>query len=244
MEVEINEALAKKVLDVVDCGLSSGLGGPRPGEMCVEAAVCYAMGMPHGDSPSCVGDVVRKYKLQINDARWSSKAARAKGMRRVAIAQLGSNKIDQAAFARLIVLEAIRQLLPVALLAAARANPSHEKALEIAAFGCEEITEFAQIFGAVKMAMAAADAADDDSAAACAAASYDAAADYADYADAAADYADAAAAAYAYAAYAVASADGSGNCDRILHMAAEICVQALIKLGSPGCEWLALTEAA
>ena len=38
MSVEINRKLAAKVLTVVDAGLCSGLGNPRPGEMCVEAA--------------------------------------------------------------------------------------------------------------------------------------------------------------------------------------------------------------
>ena len=54
MNIEINEALARKVLDVVDAGLVKGMGVPEPGKMCVEAAVNYAMGAPHGDQPTCV----------------------------------------------------------------------------------------------------------------------------------------------------------------------------------------------
>lgn len=34
--------IAKKLLETVDAGLISGVGNPIPGEMCVEAAVCYA----------------------------------------------------------------------------------------------------------------------------------------------------------------------------------------------------------
>ena len=47
---------ARKVLKTVDAGLCSGKGVPEPGKMCIEAAVCYAFGLPHGDEPPCVGD--------------------------------------------------------------------------------------------------------------------------------------------------------------------------------------------
>lgn len=45
---------AKRVLQVVDAGLCSGIGTPEPGKMCVEAAVCFALGQPFGDDPACV----------------------------------------------------------------------------------------------------------------------------------------------------------------------------------------------
>lgn len=88
--MEIDRKLAQKVLETVDAGLCSGLGKPEPGFMCVEAAVCYAMGLPHGDDPSCVAPALRKFKIGLNGAAWSSKSSRAKGMRRLALAQLGS----------------------------------------------------------------------------------------------------------------------------------------------------------
>ena len=88
--MEITRELAAKVLETVDAGLAAGVGEPIPGQMCVEAAVCYAMGLPHGDQPSCVSPAVRAFKIVLNDAEWSSPLARAKGMRRLAIAQLGS----------------------------------------------------------------------------------------------------------------------------------------------------------
>lgn len=95
-EVGIN--LARRVLQVVDKGLCDGVGEPIPGHMCVEAAVCYAMGEPHSDEPSCVGQAPRLVKISLNDMFWSSKKARAKGLRRVAIAQLGSTHIDDHDF--------------------------------------------------------------------------------------------------------------------------------------------------
>ena len=76
--VSIDEALAKRLLSVVDAGLVNGMGVPVPGQMCVEAAVCYAMGLPHGDEPSCVSPVLRSLKIRINDSKWSTPGARAR----------------------------------------------------------------------------------------------------------------------------------------------------------------------
>ena len=96
----MNTKLAAKVLEIVDAGLVYGLGDPEPGKMCVEAAVCYAMGLPHGDQPNCVAPSLRGFKIRLNDAAWSSPAARAKGLRRLAVAQLGSaGALDETAFA-------------------------------------------------------------------------------------------------------------------------------------------------
>lgn len=91
MKKKITRALARKVLATVDAGLTRGLGRARPGAMCVEAAVCYALGEDHGDWPSCVSYQVRMMKIALNDQlHWRSRAERAAGLRRLAIAQLGS----------------------------------------------------------------------------------------------------------------------------------------------------------
>src|SRR2546428_1654802 len=108
----ITKALAAKVLEVVDAGLVRGIGKPILGHMCVEAAVCFALGEPHGDEPSCVGAAVRAFKIRLNDARWSSDAARTKGLRELAVAQLGSDTISQRQFAKLLVIEVVRTFLP------------------------------------------------------------------------------------------------------------------------------------
>ena len=111
MNIEINEQLAQKVKNIVSHGLSKGLGNPILGQMCVEAAVNYACGLPHGDSPTCVGSAVRAFKININDANWSSTDARAKGMLKIAIAQLGSNTIDQKEFNKILAFKTITILL-------------------------------------------------------------------------------------------------------------------------------------
>jgi len=97
--MEITREIAAKVLEVVDAGLVSGMGKPIPGQMCVEAAVCYAMGLPHSDDPKCVAPILRSLKIRLNDSTWSSDKARANGLRRLALAQLGSrNVLDEKEF--------------------------------------------------------------------------------------------------------------------------------------------------
>lgn len=88
---QVTEELAKKVRNVVNKGLVSGLGDPTPGKMCVEAAVCYAMGLDHDDQPPCVDETLRDFKINLNDSLyWLNDKARAKGLVRLAIAQLGT----------------------------------------------------------------------------------------------------------------------------------------------------------
>src|SRR5262245_37323772 len=124
--VEITRELAIKVRDVVDAGLSHGLGQATPGRMCVEAAVCYALGLPHGDDPHCVSEPLRRLKIRLNDSTWSSRQARANGLRRLAVAQLGSaGVLDDEEFRRRVVEMTIRRAVPVGLRAAARVNPKY-----------------------------------------------------------------------------------------------------------------------
>jgi hypothetical protein len=151
---KINRALARKVLQIVDAGLTRGKGRPKPGEMCVEAAVCFAIGLPHSDDPPCVSPAVRSFKIALNDSQWSSNVARARGLRRLAIAQLGSDEIDDAIFVKELTRLTIRKIIPVALRAAASIHPDrvHQHALNTNAENCEKE-------GSVRAARAASDAA-------------------------------------------------------------------------------------
>jgi hypothetical protein len=231
---EITREVATKVLELVDCGLSYGLGEPKPGKMCIEAVVCFALGLPRGDNPPCVAPAIRRLKIKLNDSHWSSNTARAKGMRRLALVQLGSaGTVDEHEFVKRCADFAIRKMVPIALRAAAKlqTDAAHRQVLLDAANRCEVEGTRESAQGARKAAADAADAADADAAdaAAYAAAAYAAyaaayaadadAADAAAYAAAAADatayaayaayaYADADAAAYA-AAYAYAAADAA-----------------------------------
>jgi hypothetical protein len=114
-EFVLTREIAEKVLSVVDAGLVFGLGKPVPGSMCVEAAVCYALGMAHDDDPRCVNKHIRSVKINLNDSEWSSDKARAKGLRKLSILQLGTKTAFNAErFANRIALMMVNDLLPLA----------------------------------------------------------------------------------------------------------------------------------
>lgn len=221
MEHILNETTIKKILNTVDAGLSRGLGIAIPGHMCVEAAVCYALGLPHGDDPGCVGNSIRVYKIEINDAIWSSDKARAAGMRRLAVAQIGSDQINQVEFSKLVSMDIISKVLPIIMASVG---------LHKIADQCSAVVTFEE---ARVTAQAAAQAA---AYSAAYSAAYAAA-----YAADAADSVAAQAAAYA-AVYAAGIALPAQPVDTILLMSADIALQALIKLESPGCKFLYLCE--
>jgi len=244
--VEINRALVEKILETVDAGLVAGVGDPEPGKMCVEAAVCYSLGLPHGDDPGCVAQSVRKLKIRLNDSRWSSPAARAAGLRRLAIAQLGTaENFDSVEFSRRVAVMTVQTVLPPML---------RRYGLETHATACEAATTIDDAADAASAASAAAAhasasvyyAAVAASAAAHASASvYYAAVAAADAAVAAADAAVAAAdAAVAAADAAVAAADAAvaaadaDDADAALSAFADRVVQILIDMDTPGSRWL------
>jgi hypothetical protein len=261
---EITRAVAEKVRDVVDAGLVNGVGNAVPGQMCVEAAVCFALGLPHGDDPGCVAQSLRRLKIRLNDSVWSSDQARAAGLRRLAVAQLGSaGALDEKEFVRRVVEMTIRKAVPVGLRAAASVKPKHAKALEAAAVRCEQegtreaAREGERVARAAASASAAsayayADAYADAYAYAAADAAYAAADAYAAAASAsaaadayAASASAASASAYAYAdaadAAAAAAAYAARTRDRVLAQYAEWVVEILIDMNAPGCQWLDLT---
>jgi hypothetical protein len=263
--MNFSEKIAKRVLEIVDAGLVFGLGKAEPGKMCVEAAVCYALDLPHSDNPPCVGAAVRSLKIALNDGPWSSDAARTKGLRKLAIAQLGSDQIDQQIFTEYVALLTARKIVPVALRAAAKlvsaadaasllehaekcsdagdvaaAREAARAAANVAAraaYATARGAAYAAANASASAARGAADAA--DAAARGAAYAADAAARAAANAAARAAYATARAAAYAaHAAHAAHAADG------ILTMFADIALEALIICDSPGAQWLYLCEEA
>lgn len=94
-EIKIDAKLAKRIVSLCDKGLCSGLGVAEPGRMCIEAAVNFAMGRPHGDQPTCVDDTLRDFKIDLNDSlNFASNRARGKALKRLGIAQLGTAEGD------------------------------------------------------------------------------------------------------------------------------------------------------
>jgi hypothetical protein len=102
MTKQINEKSVKQVCSLVDKGLyGGGVGEPVPGQMCVEAVVSYVFDNNNGDidpddimlddHPSCVDDDLADMKIEMNDgATWLDDMDRGKGLKRLAIAQIGS----------------------------------------------------------------------------------------------------------------------------------------------------------
>ena len=213
-EFKLTPTLVSRVIATVDAGLSRGLGNPVPGQMCVEAAVCYALGMKHSDEPTCVNSVIRSFKIRLNDSSWSSNDARAKGMRRLAVLQLGTKEgFDEVHFSKLLTLRTIQILLPRVLSLAGL--HAHAKA-------CENVTTLEDARAAAEAAHAAAAAARVSEAARAAAA--------------AAYAADAAAAAAAYTA-----ADAAAR-DEILTLSAKIAEDILIEMDVPAVAFLSMLE--
>jgi hypothetical protein len=208
-----------KYNEILGRGLCAGVGEPN-GQMCIEAAISQACGLPFNDEPSCVEPVIRSYKIALNDKEWSSPEARAKGMYDLGIAQLGSaGTVDPKAFVTRLAELHIRELVPAVF---REVLSKHPKCME-AADRCEKEGTREAAYAAYAAANAYANAYAADYAAS-------AASSAADYASSAADYAYAAAD-YAYAASAAAYAQGK---DKYLLLSATICLRVLRELNAPG----------
>jgi hypothetical protein len=221
--IEITRDVAIKVRDAVDAGLSTGLGAPVLGQMCVEAAVCYALGLPHGDNPLCVSPALRRLKISLNDKDWSSNSARAKGLKRLALAQLGSaGVLDDKELVRRVGEMTIRKMVPIALRAAAsiQKDATHRQKLLNAANRCEVEGTRAAVYAAAVYTAAGLDVL------------RAVGADAADYVDA------------AYHAASAASHSNAAKRDAVLSDFAEAVVQILIDMDAPGCQWLDLAPVA
>ncbi len=212
-------------------GLSHGKGDPN-GQMCIEAAICNVLGMPHDDDPKCVAKAVRSFKIGLNDKKWSSPEARAKGLRDLGLAQLGSlGVVNDKEFVVRLAKKLIQIILPKMVRQCFASNVEVMRAADV----CE-------VEGSQHSAIALRNILRSTAAYAAAAAAYAAAA-AADAAYAAAADADAA---YAYAAYAYAyAADAAAPSirDEYLTLAAQIALDVLRELNSPGIQLLEVKAA-
>lgn len=202
--IENIEVVRSKLTEIVSAGLVKGLGTPEPGKLCLEAAICLALGEAHGDKPSCVAAPDNAFAIRLQDAYPGTPEERAKLFLPLGLAQLGTAGTDRKPWAKLLVEGTIRKVLPMWLRNAAekQSDKTHRAALLAAADKCESD-------GTQESAMHARDAADAAQPATAAYAYATAAADAATAAAADA-YAATAAAAYAYAyAAAIAAADAA-----------------------------------
>lgn len=135
------ELVRSKLNEVLNHGLVTGVGDPEPGKFCAEAAVCYVLGEPHSDRPSCVADADRSLVIRLNDGFPGTEQERAEALRLILLAHLGTNGKSRVAWARRIAIETVRVILPLALEAAASIHPqeAHALALRCCAKTCTEI---------------------------------------------------------------------------------------------------------
>src|SRR5690606_8230237 len=228
---------ARKILSVVDWGLRSGLGKPISRQMCVEAVVCYALGLPHDDDSKCVDPALREFVIVLDEASWSSPAARATGMRKLAVAQLGSlGQIDSIKFVQQLAEQTIRRLLPPMLRQIGldnAANRCEQEGTPEAAYAARDAAYAAAGYGAARASPRVAEAA---ARAFHSASNADADTAYATYAPTAVAWASNAVADAAYAAgdaAANASARHAAR-DGVLTFMCDICIDILRDMRAPG----------
>ena len=114
----MNSDVEQKLNEYLDRGLCDGMG-EATGQVCIEAAIALATEGKLKDSPACVHAAVRAFSIKLNDAEWSTKRARADGLRALAFAQLGTaDTLDGNRFAAKLAELTIRRVLPISLRAA------------------------------------------------------------------------------------------------------------------------------
>ena len=177
--MEITKETIEKIHKLLDSGLSNGLGTPEAGQMCVEAAICYALDLPHGDNPGCVIEPLRRLKIKLNDSSlWTSNKTRAEGLRRLAIAQLGSKgTVNPVEFSTRVARMTIQTIIPTLFRSLAKKlTGEHPANLLTIALKCEKDPSKENAAAAAAYADAANADADADAAAYAAAYAADAAA--------------------------------------------------------------------
>lgn len=260
----ITHEMARSVLTTIDAGLVRvtgdvrAIGKPLPGEMGVAAAVCHALGQPEGSDPGCVMPWLRQLTYELNEHQWSCPKARAKGLRRLILAQLGSkDALDDMEFARRVIRLMLTKQVPAALRAAASVNrdPKHQAALNAAAEQCESGPSWRAAYDAYQAVLVTAAAGGVAGVAAhCAANAALSAAtggcvEYEEEkfsrratpraAGLVAECIEKAALAASHAAWNTSGADAY---DKVSAEFVEDVVRILVEMQAPGCQWLDLTE--
>jgi len=210
----INQGLVNSIHSLLDKGVTCCFSpDPKPGNMCLEQVISYALGEEIGDKPSCVGKQVRKFVIYLNDANWSSPSARAEGMKQLAIAQLGSDSLNQDEFREKLIFAVITKLLPAMFRDLGEEKWKKEiKSLE-GAKDLKEATEAAAAASVAAYATADADVA-------------------ADVVSTVYAFSSAASDAALYATYA------TNTGDKYFKMVAHLAVEVLKDMGSPGCQFI------
>lgn len=118
----IDKPFVKKLLRTIDHGLTHGVGNGGEGHMCVQHAVNYVAGRVDYEDPIydekaddvkwCVLPEIAQFGIELNDSSWSSDKARAEGLRRLAVAELGSKGMNKRKLAARIRTNFIEHMVP------------------------------------------------------------------------------------------------------------------------------------
>ena len=138
---EVTNDLVSRIEEVLGRGLCVGRGDSSS-QMCVETAVCFAMRL-NSDNPPSVGGGVMSFIITLNDANWPNAFERAAGMRKLAIAQLGSDTLNQFKFAHRLREKTIRVLVPALFREVFKDNEACLEAAKVCE-NCADIEEGAQ----------------------------------------------------------------------------------------------------
>lgn len=118
----ITATIVTNILAAIDAGIIAEAGTYVPGNMPVEDAIRYGFGDEEESEVSRAGGEGGRFLAMLGGSPWSSNSARAAGLRKLAIAQLGSadfdddaTKIDQAAIMSFIAEKTTKRIIPFAL---------------------------------------------------------------------------------------------------------------------------------
>jgi hypothetical protein len=102
----------RKYEEILGRGLCSGVGDQGE-QVCIEAAICETLGLPHGDDPKCVTSSVRAFKIALNDLDWKTEYTRSEGLHDLGLAQLGSKGVvDSREFMKRMFKKLVQVMLP------------------------------------------------------------------------------------------------------------------------------------
>jgi hypothetical protein len=90
--------------DITNITIKTGAHATREQGMCALEVVAYIAGETHSDRPTCACPVLAAFVRRLNDARWSSDAARTEALRPVVLALVGSRSIRDVEMRRMFAL--------------------------------------------------------------------------------------------------------------------------------------------
>lgn len=94
MEFEITQQMVQNLLGYVKKGFCNGAGEVSDGQFCVQQAVNMATTMEAetSDGPNCVHKEFNCLGINLNDMEWRGPKTRAKGLKRLAVAEMGTEE--------------------------------------------------------------------------------------------------------------------------------------------------------